>query len=63
MITELLDSSVTLVKKNKDVLFRIFQVVAVAYMVANLLLPLASSHVVSIADSLKDTWHLIVIAE
>jgi hypothetical protein len=63
MITELWDSSVTLVKKNRDALFLIFQVVAVAFMVANLLLPLASSHVVSIADSLKDTWHLIVIAE
>jgi hypothetical protein len=63
MITELWDSSVTLVKKNKDALFLIFQVVAVAYMVANLLLPLASLHVVSIANSLKDTWHLIVIAK
>jgi hypothetical protein len=63
MVTELWGSSVTFVKKNKDVLFLIFQVVAVAYMVANLLLPLASSHVVSIADSLKDTWHLIVIAK
>jgi hypothetical protein len=63
MITELWDSSVNLVKKNKDALFLIFQVVAIAYMVANLLLPLASSHVVNIANSLKDTWHLIVIAK
>jgi len=59
MIVGFWTSTEELVRKNREMLFHIFYVVAAVFMVGNVLVPLVSSQIISIADSLKDTWRSI----